>query len=105
MADWSAIDRAANAVMQETFGEPVVYQRVQAGQLAGDPITVIAIRHARVRAESGALANVEEISVNPSDLPFYPQRGDQVTAWGGTFTVNTVRQADPYGLVELVLMA
>jgi hypothetical protein len=104
MSDWPNIDAAANAVMQQAFGEPVVYQSVQAGVAVGDPVTITAIRHARVREESGALANVEEISVNPSDLASFPQRGDWVTAWGSQFVVTTVRQPDPYGLVELSLM-
>jgi hypothetical protein len=104
MSDWSTIDAAANAIMQETFGEPVVYQSGQAAMAAGDPVTITAIRHARVREESGALANVEEISVNPADLPNFPQRGDWVTAWGTQFVVTTVRQPDPYGLVEVSLM-
>jgi len=105
MCDWHTIDAATNAVMQQTFGEPVVYQPVQGGAAVGDPVTITAIRHARVREESGALANVEEISVNPSDLASFPQRGDWVTAWGSQFVVTTVRQPDPYGLVELSLMA
>jgi len=105
MSDWPTIDAAVNAIMQETFGEPVVYQSVQAGFAAGDPVSITAIRHARVREESGAFANVEEISVNPTDLPNFPQRGDWVTAWGSQFVVTTVRQTDPYGLVELSLMA
>jgi hypothetical protein len=63
MSSWSAIDAAANVVMQQTFGEPVVYQPVQAGTAVGDPLTLTAVRHARVREESGALANFEEISV------------------------------------------
>jgi hypothetical protein len=105
MSDWPTIDAAANAVMQQTFGEPVVYQSAQAGAAVGDPVTITAIRHARVREESGALANVEEISVNPPDLASFPQRGDWVTAWGSQFVVTTVRQPDPYGLVELSLMA
>jgi hypothetical protein len=47
---------------------------------------------------------VEEIEVNPMDLPDAPpQRGDSVTAWGATFTVTTVRQPDPYGMVHLTL--
>jgi hypothetical protein len=104
MSDWNTIDAAANAVMQQTFGEPVAYQSVQAGAAVGDPLTIIAIRHARVREESGALANVETISVNPTDLANYPQRGDWVTAWGSQFVVTTVRQPDPYGMVELSLM-
>jgi hypothetical protein len=104
MSDWPTIDAAANAVMQQTFGELVVYQAVQAGMAAGDAVTITAIRHARVREESGALANVEEISVNPSDLANYPQRGDWVTAWGSQFVVTSVRQPDPYGMVELSLM-
>ena len=81
----------------------MVYQAVQAGMAAGDPVTITAIRHARVREESGALANVEEISLNPIDLPNYPQRGDWVTAWGAQFVVTSVRQPDPYGMVELAL--
>ena len=105
MSDWPTIDAAANAVMQQAFGEPVVYQSAQAGVAVGDPVTIAAIRHARVREESGALASVEEISVNPSDLASFPQRGDWVTAWKSQFVVTTVRQPDPYGLVELSLMA
>jgi hypothetical protein len=105
MSDWPTIDAAANVVMLQTFGEPVVYQSAQAGVAVGDPVTITAVRHARVREESGALANVEEISVNPSDLANFPQRGDWVTAWGSQFVVTTVRQPDPYGLVELSLMA
>jgi hypothetical protein len=81
-----------------------VYQSAHAGVAVGDPVTITAIRHARVREESGALANIEEISVNPSDLANFPQRGDWVTAWGSQFVVTTVRQPDPYGLVELSLM-
>ena len=49
MPDWPTIDAAANAIMQQTFGERVVYQPVQAGVAVGDPVTVTAIRHARVR--------------------------------------------------------
>jgi hypothetical protein len=105
MSDWPTIDAAANAFMQQAFGEPVVYQSAQAGVAVGDPVTITAIRHARAREESGALANVEEISVNPSDLASFPQRGDWVTAWGSQLAVTTVRQPDPYGLVELSLMA
>jgi len=100
---WLTLDAAANAIMLQTFGEPVVYQPVQAGQAAGDPLTITAIRHVRVRDESGTLANLEEISVNPADLPSFPQRGDWVTAWGSQFVVTAVRQPDPYGLVELSL--
>jgi len=105
MSDRPIIDAAANAAMQQAFGEPVLYQSSQAGVAVGDPMTITAIRHARVREESGAMANVEEISVNPSDLVSFPQRGDWVTAWGSQFVVTTVRQPDPYGLVELSLMA
>ena len=83
---------AANVVMQQTFGEPVVYQPVQAGAAVGDPLTITAVRHARVREETGALANFEEISVNPPDLPNPPVKGDWVTAWGAQYTLTTVRQ-------------
>ena len=105
MCDWYTLHTAVNAIMQRTFGEPVAYQSAQAGVPVGDPITITAIRHARVREESGVMANVEEISVNPADLPNFPQRGDWVTAWGSQFVVTTVRQPDPYGLVQLSLMA
>jgi hypothetical protein len=104
MPDWSTIDAAVNAIMQQAFGEPVVYQSVQAGAAAGDPVTITAVRHARVRDESGTVANAEEISVNPTDLPNFPQRGDWVTAWGLQFVVGPVRQPDPYGMAQLSLM-
>jgi hypothetical protein len=105
MSDWPTIGAALNVIMQQTFGEPVVYQPVQAGVAVRDPVIITAIRQARVHEESGVLANVEEISVNPSDLGRFPQRGDWVTAWGSQFVVTSVRQPDPYGLVELSLMA
>jgi len=104
MSDWPTINADVNTAMQETFGEPIVYQPVQAGFTVCDPVTITAIRHVRVREESGALANTEQISVNPADLASFPQRGDWVTAWGSQFVVTTVRQPDPYGLVELSLM-
>jgi hypothetical protein len=103
MPDWSTINAAVNAIMQETFGEPVVYQSALAGMAVGDPITITAIRHLRERAESGAVAKVEEISINPADLPNFPQPGDWVTAWGLQFVVGPVRQPDPYGMVVLSL--
>jgi hypothetical protein len=105
MSDWPTIGAAVNAAMQETFGEPVVYQPVQNGFPVGDPLTIVAIRHARVREESGAQVGVETISVNPTDLPSSPQDGDWVTAWGTQFVITVVRQPDPYGLVELSLIA
>ena len=86
--------------MLAAFGEAVVYERVQ----GGPPMTITAIRRPRAPAESGAVANVEEISVNPADLPAPPQRGDWVRAWGYQFVVATTRQPDPYGLVDLTLM-
>jgi hypothetical protein len=46
---------------------------------------------------------VEAISVNPADLPSFPQRGDWVTAWGFQFAVATVRQPDPYGMAQISL--
>jgi hypothetical protein len=104
MSDWPIIDAAANAIMQQAFGEPVVYQPVEAGVATGAPVAITIIRHARVREEAGALANVEEIAVNRTDLPRFPQRGDWVTAWGSQFVVATTRQPDPYGLVELALV-
>ena len=104
MSDWPAIDAAANAVMQQTFGEPVVYQPVQAGHAVGSPLTITAVRHARVREESGAMANFEEISVNPSDLSSPPAKGDWVTAWGTQYVVTTVRQPDAYGMIIVTLL-
>ena len=90
--------------MQGAFGEPVVFQAVQGGVAVGDPLTITAIRHARVPAESGSVGNVEEISVNPADFPAVPQRGDWITAWGLQFVVTSTRQPDPYGLLSLSLM-
>lgn len=103
MSNWSILNLTANAIMQETFGEPVVYQSAQAGMAVGDPATIAAIRHVRERAESGGVAKVEEISINPADLPNFPQPGDWVTAWGLQFVVGPVRQPDPYGMVQLSL--
>ena len=94
-----------NAAMQRSFGEPVVYQPVQGGLPVGDPVTITVIRHIRERAESGATASTEEISINPADLPNFPQTGDWVTAWGIQFVVGSVRQPDPYGMVQLSLVA
>ena len=105
MPDWSTIGANVNAIMQNAFGEPVVYQPVQSGFPVGDPFTVTVIRHIRVKEESGARASVEEISVNPTDFANPPQPGDWVTAWGSQFVVKTVRQPDPYGLVEVSLFA
>ena len=104
MSAWPTIAADVNAIMQQAFGEPVVYQAVQGGFSVGEPITITAIRHVRVRAESGAVASVEEIAINPADLPNPPQRGDWVTAWGLQFVVGPVRQPDPYGMVQLSLM-
>ena len=104
MSDWSAIDSAANAVMQETFGEPVVYQSVQAGAEVGAPRTITAVRHARILEESGAMASFEEISVNPSDFASPPSKGDWVTAWGAQYVVTALRQPDAYGMIALTLL-
>jgi len=103
-SDWPTIDASVNAVMQAAFGEPVVYQSAQAGMAVGSPLTITAIRHSRVREEAGAMANIEEISINPADLPNPPVRGDWVAAWGSQFVVTAVRQHDPYGMIQLSLM-
>jgi hypothetical protein len=105
MSDWATIAAGVNAAMQDAFGEPVVYQSVQGGIPVGDAVTVDAIRHVRERGESGAAASTEEISINPADLPADPQPGDWVTAWGTQFVVGPVRQPDPYGMVQLSLIA
>ena len=105
MSDWPTIGAGVNAVMQNAFGEPVVYQPVQAGFAVGDPFTIAAVRHIRVKEESGAKASVEEISVNAADFANFAQTGDWVTGWGSQFVVRTVRQPDPYGLVEISLFA
>lgn len=105
MSDWATIGAGVNAAMMKAFGEPVVYQPVQGGFPVGDPVTITAIRHSRERAESGAVASAEEISVNPTDLPDFPQPGDCVTAWGMQFVVGPVRQPDAYGLAQLSLIA
>jgi hypothetical protein len=103
MSSWANLDADATAAMQQAFGEPVVYQPVINGQANGDPVTITAVRHRRAREEFGATANVEEISINPADLPAPPARGDWVTAWGLTFVVGPLRQPDPYGMVQLSL--
>lgn len=104
MSNWSTLDSAVNAIMQQTFGEPVVYQAVQAGQAVGDPVAITAIRHARVHDEAGTTANFEEISVNPSDFANSPAKGDWVTAWGTQYVVTAVRQPDAYGMFTLAIL-
>jgi len=99
MSGWPTISANANRIMQNVFGEPVVYQSMQ----AGEPMPITAIRRIRERMEAGAVASVEEIEVNPIDLPNVPQRGDSVAAWGSQFLVTTVRQPDPYGMFLLTL--
>ena len=77
-------------------------RREERGRMAW--VTITAVRHKRPGDEAGAVANIEEISVNPADLPSYPTRGDWVTAWGTQFAVSNVRQPDASGLIPLVLM-
>jgi len=105
MPNWAALGNDVNAAMLNVFGEPVLYQAIQGGLPIGDPVTIYAIRHSRERAESGATASAEEISINPADLPKFPQPGDWVTAWGIQFVVGPVRQPDAYGLAQLSLIA
>jgi hypothetical protein len=104
MSDWSTIEAAANAVMQDTFGEPVVYQAIEAGAQVGAPLTIAAVRHARMLEESGAMASFEEISVNPADFTNSPSKGDWVTAWGAQYVVTALRQPDAYGMIALTLL-
>jgi hypothetical protein len=95
MSDWPTIDAAANSIMQETFGEPVLYQPVESGAAVGSPLTITAVRHARPPEESGTMAGFEEISVNPSDFSTPPAKGDWVTAWGTQYVVTTLRHCPP----------
>lgn len=104
MPDWPTLESLVDSVMLQTFGEPVVYQPVTAGAPPGDPFTVTAIRHLRAQEESGGAASFEEISVNPSDFPNPPTKGDWVTAWGAQYVVTTVRQPDAYGMLHLALL-
>ena len=104
MPNWPGIEAFVDGVMLQTFGEPVVYQPVRAGIAQGNPFTVTAIRHLRVREESGAVANFEEISVNPTDFANPPAKGDWVTAWGVQYVVTIVRQPDAYGMLNLTLL-
>jgi hypothetical protein len=104
MCDWATINAAVNIIMQETFGDSVIYQPVQAGQAAGDSMTVTAIRHSRMPEEAGAMANFEEISVNPSDFANPPAKGDWVTAWGARYVVTSAHQPDAYGMLILSLL-
>jgi hypothetical protein len=103
MSGWPTISANANRVMQNAFGEPVMYQSMQAGLAVGPPATIVVVRRIRERMEAGAVASVEEIEVNPVDLPIPVQRGDIVAAWGAAFSVTTVRQPDPYGMVHVTL--
>jgi hypothetical protein len=103
MSGWPTISANANRIMQNAFGEPAVYQAIQSSQPVGDAVTITIVRRIRERMETGVVASVEEIEVNPVDLPNAPHRGDTVAAWGAQFTVTTVRQPDPYGMIHLTL--
>ena len=103
MSDWFAISADVNRILQNAFGEPVVYQPMQAGKPVGARLTITVVRRLRERMEAGAVASMEEIEINPADLPNTPVRGDVVTAWGAQFVVSTVRQPDPYGMVHVTL--
>ena len=104
MPNWPSIEAFVDGVIAQTFGEPVVYQPVQAGAAHGSASTVTAVRHLRPRDESGAMASFEEISVNASDFANPPEKGDWVTAWGTQYVVTTVRQPDAYGMLNLALL-
>jgi hypothetical protein len=104
MPNWPSIEAFVDGVIAQTFGEPVVYQPVQAGAAHGSAFTVTAVRHLRPRDESGAMASFEEISVNASDFANPPAKGDWVTAWGTQYVVTTVRQPDAYGMLNLALL-
>jgi hypothetical protein len=103
MSDWFAISADVNSILQNAFGEPVVYQPMQAGKPVGSPLTITVVRRLRERMEAGAVASMEEVEINPADLPNTPLRGDAVTAWESQFVVSTVRQPDPYGMVHVTL--
>jgi hypothetical protein len=103
MSGWPTISANANRIMQNAFGESVVYQPMSGGAAVGEPLPITVIRRMRERMEVGAVASVEEIDLNPADLPAAPQRGDTVAAWGAQFMVTTMRQPDPYGLIHLTL--
>jgi hypothetical protein len=103
MSDWFAISADVNSILQNAFGEPVVYQPMQAGKPVGSPLTITVVRRLRERMEAGAVASMEEVEINPADLPNTPLRGDVVTAWESQFVVSTVRQPDPYGMVHVTL--
>ena len=103
MSDWFAISADVNSILQNAFGEPVVYQPMQAGKPVGSPLTITVVRRLRERMEAGAVASMEEVEINPTDLPNTPLRGDAVTAWESQFVVSTVRQPDPYGMVHVTL--
>ena len=74
MPNWPSIEAFVDGIVAQTFGEPVVYQPVQAGAAQGNPFTVTAVRHLRPRDEAGAVASFEEISVNASDFASPPAK-------------------------------
>ena len=102
MSNWSNTATNLMRNSQNTFGEPVVYQPMQADQ-PGTPVTITAIRRTRERIAAGPVASVEEIDINPNDLAATPARGDLIQAWGAQFTVTSVRQSDPYGMIHVTM--
>jgi hypothetical protein len=105
MADWASLEAMINTAIAQTFGDPapVVYQAMASGAPSGTPVSITVLRRMREREEAGGVAQLEEISINPADLAVFPQRGDQITAWGTNFVVTIVRQPDPYGMIQLSL--
>jgi hypothetical protein len=103
MTPWPNLDASLNAIVRDTFGEPVVYQPMRAGAPNGAPLTISVVRQARIRDEAGPAGSFEEIMLNPTDLPALPLKGDSVAAWGGQYTVVVVHQPDPYGLVLVTM--
>jgi hypothetical protein len=76
---------------------------MQAGRRSALRLTITIIRR-HPRADGSGRGGERGGDRNePDDLPNTPQRGDVVEAWGAQFTVTTVRQPDPYGMVHLTL--
>jgi hypothetical protein len=83
MSGWPTIGANANRIMQNAFGEPVVYQPMQGGQAVGDPLTITAVRHARVRCLKVLTVNENRATLGFLDeaFPGRTQTASEIAFW------------------------
>ena len=91
MAAWSQQSGLANAAILAAFGQPVSYQ-----QGAGDPFTVIGILDKRTDEQRHPDTVYARLFVALSSFSAPPDRGDEITVDGASYTVFEILN-DPAG--------